>query len=93
MITIFRGDYMIVLFKSNHVIAKFRGDHVIAIDLPGCGMSSWLPKGMMYHDLEILGKLNHSLKGVFAKNERGYRLNAIKSAFDRYESYFYLLCL
>ena len=24
------------------------------------------------------------LKGVFAKNERGYRLNAIKSAFDRY---------
>ena len=55
---------MIVLFKSNHVIAKFRGDHVIAIDLPGCGMSSWLPKGMMYHDLEILGKLNYSLKGL-----------------------------
>ena len=25
-----------------------------------------------------------SLKGVFAKNERGYRLTAIKSAFDRY---------
>ena len=24
------------------------------------------------------------LKGVFAKNERGYRPNAIKSAFDRY---------
>ena len=24
------------------------------------------------------------LKGVFAKNERGYRFNAIKSAFDRY---------
>ena len=24
------------------------------------------------------------LKGVFAKNERGYRLNAIKSAYDRY---------
>ena len=64
VITIFRGDYVIVLFKSNHVIAKFRGDHVIAIDLPGCGMSSWLPKGMMYHDLEILGKLNHSLKGL-----------------------------
>ena len=25
-----------------------------------------------------------TLKGVFAKNEREYRLNAIKSAFDRY---------
>ena len=25
-----------------------------------------------------------NLKGVFAKNELGYRLNAIKSAFDRY---------
>ena len=25
---------------------------------------------------------NNSLKGVFAKNKRGYRLNAIKSAFD-----------
>ena len=24
------------------------------------------------------------LEGVFAKNERGYRLNAIKSAFDCY---------
>ncbi|XP_023343645.1 serine hydrolase-like protein isoform X2 [Eurytemora carolleeae] len=35
-----------------------RGDHVIAIDLPGCGMSSWLPKGMMYHDLEILGAIH-----------------------------------
>ena len=25
-----------------------------------------------------------SLKGVLVKNERGYRLNAIKGAFDRY---------
>ena len=27
---------------------------------------------------------NYWLKGVFAKNEKGYRLNAIKSAFDRH---------
>ena len=64
VITIFRGDHVITIFEGDHVIAIFRGDHVIAIDLPGCGMSSWLPKGVMYHDLEILGKLNHSLKGL-----------------------------
>ena len=29
-------------------------------------------------------KFSERLKGVFAKNERGYKLNAIKSAFDRY---------
>ena len=28
--------------------------------------------------------LNDALKGVFARHERGYRLNAIKRAFDRY---------
>ena len=36
------------------------------------------------------------LKGMFAKYERAYRLNAIKSAFDRYYSYKYTsirLCL
>ena len=37
------------------------------------------PKGRTKGDL----KFNY-LKGVFAKNEMGYRLNAIKSAFDRY---------
>ena len=28
-----------------------------------------------------LWKIRYSLKGVFAKNERGYRLNAIKKRF------------
>ena len=30
------------------------------------------------------GIFHYFLKGVFAKTERGYRLNAIKNAFDRY---------
>ena len=34
-----------------------------------------------------------TLKGVFAKNERGHRLDALKNAFHCYLSYFYLLHL
>jgi len=34
-----------------------------------------------YLELKIKGSF---LKRVFVKNERGYRLNAIKSPFDRY---------
>jgi hypothetical protein len=35
-----------------------RGGTVIGVDLPGSGHSSWLPPGVMYHDLEFIG---HSL--------------------------------
>ena len=37
-----------------------------------------------YGDKKYQSLILSSLKGVFAKNERGFRLNAIKSAFDRY---------
>ena len=47
------------------------------------------PWTVIYHDFRIdkIDKFDYravSLKGVFAKNERGYRLTAKKWAFDRY---------
>ena len=45
----------------------------------------------MLGEKQIAADLKKSLllKGMFAKFERGFRLNAIKSAFDRYYSYKY----
>jgi len=34
-----------------------RGDSVVAIDLPGNGLSSWLPPGRMYHELEHIATI------------------------------------
>ena len=59
---------------------------------------------IIFVNLDVLGekqiaadlKKSLLLKGMFGKYEKGYRLNAIKSAFDLYYSYKYTsirLCL
>lgn len=39
-----------------------RGEHVVAIELPGHGLSDWLPQGLMYHDLEFVACLYRTIR-------------------------------
>ena len=57
-----------------------KGSNLPVVYLQSSGMELnkvYFPKLLFYKDPEII----MSLKGVFAKNERGYRLNAIKKRF------------
>ena len=75
----------LIAIKLKEIIGK------ILLDFCVRACTSWFPvnikipfwsKAAMY--IHSTSHLCASLKRVFAKNERGYRLNAIKSAFDRY---------
>ena len=63
--------------KTKHIILEFK-------EAPFSVFPTYLNIGFTWDFLHLdtgLPTKNETLKGVFAKNERGYRLNAIKKRF------------
>ena len=61
-----------------NLLKKVPGQNVTANKVPSFRFLGFF---FSLNSMEAVNKVLRSLKGVFAKNERGYRLNAIKKRF------------